>query len=296
MTRLLLRLSLLTALLLALAGCSTGLKLAYQNLDRLALWTLDDYVSLDKTQKAAFRREFGSLQAWHRSTQLPLYAADLRSLATAFEQDPAPREALERAMSQIEAHGERLWQQAQPATVSLLAALRDEQIDEFSKRTRERIDDEEAERADEKPAERRKHWLREQRENLERWTGRLNDRQKALLEAGWERRQPSLLSPEQRKAQRLATFEEFVTVLATRHQPGLIDRLNANGDEREQERSARDSARDRGLLVELLQACDVTQRQHVRERLLELADDFETLGQTTTPAKSAAASIPQPAA
>jgi len=292
----LLRLSLLTALLLALAGCSTGLKLAYQNLDRLALWTLGDYVSLDKTQKAAFRREFGSLQAWHRSTQLPLYSADLRSLATAFEQDPAPREALERAMSQIEAHGDRLWQQAQPATVSLLASLRDEQIDEFSKRTRERIDDEESDRADEKPAKRRKRWLREQRENLERWTGRLNDRQKALLEAGWERRQPSLLSPEQRKAQRLATFEEFVTVLATRHEPGLIDRLNANGDEREQERSARDSARDRGLLVELLQACDATQRQHVRERVLELADDFDALAQSAKPAKSAAASIQQPAA
>ncbi|WP_428380653.1 DUF6279 family lipoprotein [Nevskia ramosa] len=295
MTRLL-RFSLLTALLLALAGCSTGLRLAYQNLDRLALWTLDDYVSLDKAQKAAFRREFGTLQSWHRSTQLPLYSADLRSLAAAFEQDPAPREALERAMSQIEAHGERLWQQAQPATAGLLASLRDEQIDEFSKRTRERIDDEEADRADEKPTERRKRWLREQRENLERWTGRLNDRQKQLLEAGWERRVPSLLSPEQRKAQRLATFEEFVTVLATRHEPGLIDRLNANGDEREQERSARDSARDRSLLIELLQACDAPQRQHVRERVLELADDFDALTQSTKPAKSAAASIPQPAA
>lgn len=295
MTRLL-RFSLLTALLLALAGCSTGLRLAYQNLDRLALWTLDDYVSLDKAQKAAFRREFGTLQSWHRSTQLPLYSADLRSLAAAFEQDPAPREALERAMSQIEAHGERLWQQAQPATVGLLASLRDEQIDEFSKRTRERIDDEEADRADEKPTERRKRWLREQRENLERWTGRLNDRQKQLLEAGWERRVPSLLSPEQRKAQRLATFKEFVTVLATRHEPGLIDRLNANGDEREQERSARDSARDRSLLIELLQACDAPQRQHVRERVLELADDFDALTQSTKPAKSAAASIPQPAA
>ncbi|WP_022976370.1 DUF6279 family lipoprotein [Nevskia ramosa] len=295
MTRLL-RFSLLTALLLALAGCSTGLRLAYQNLDRLALWTLDDYVSLDKAQKAAFRREFGTLQSWHRSTQLPLYSADLRSLAAAFEQDPAPREALERAMSQIEAHGERLWQQAQPATAGLLASLRDEQIDEFSKRTRERIDDEEADRADEKPTERRKRWLREQRENLERWTGRLNDRQKQLLEAGWERRVPSLLSPEQRKAQRLATFKEFVTVLATRHEPGLIDRLNANGDEREQERSARDSARDRSLLIELLQACDAPQRQHVRERVLELADDFDALTQSTKPAKSAAASIPQPAA
>ena len=113
-----LRFSLSFALLLALAGCSTGLRLAYQNLDRLAMWTLDDYVSLDKAQKAAFRREFSALQAWHRSTELPLYAADLRSLASAFEQDPAPREALERAMSQVEAHGERLWQQAQPATVS----------------------------------------------------------------------------------------------------------------------------------------------------------------------------------
>ncbi|MDP3295866.1 MAG: DUF6279 family lipoprotein [Nevskia sp.] len=298
MTRLL-RLSLLAVLLLTLAGCNTGLKLAYQNLDRLALWTLGDYLSLDKAQKTAFRREFGSLQAWHRSTQLPLYSADLRSLATAFEQDPVPRDALERAMSQIEAHATRVWEQAQPATVSLLASLRDEQIEAFGKRSRERINDDEAERADEKLADRRKRWLREQRENLERWTGRLNDRQKQLLDAGWQRRQPSLLSPEQRKAQRLADVDEFATVLASRHEPGLIDRLSANGDQREQARSTRDSARDRSLLIELLQACDARQRQHVRERLLELADDFDALAQSaqsTKSAKPAAASIAQPAA
>lgn len=289
----LLRLPLFAALLLTLAGCSTGIRLAYQNLDRLALWKLGDYVSLDNTQKAAFRREFGALKAWHRNTQLPLYAADLRALATAFEQDPAPREALERGLTQTETHARRTWEQAQPAAAVLLASLRDEQIAAFAKRARERIDDHESEHDGEKPADRRKRWLRDQRESLERWTGRLNDRQKQLLEAGWERRAPDLQTPEQRKAQRLADVEQFVAILATRHQPGLIERLGANGDEREQTRRESDEARDRTLLIELLQACDDAQRQRVRERLRELADDFEALAR---PAPVAAASSEPPAA
>ena len=49
-------LALSLALLLALGGCSTGLKLAYNNLERLALWEVDDEIDLDDAQKAAFQQ------------------------------------------------------------------------------------------------------------------------------------------------------------------------------------------------------------------------------------------------
>lgn len=294
MTRLL-RISLpilLLGLLLSLAGCSTGLRIAYQQLDRLALWTLGDYVTLDAAQKAEFRREFASLQRWHRSSELPLYSADLRGLAAGLASGAASTETLEQALRQIEAHATRAWDQARPAAARLLASLSDEQVAEFRSRALDKINDDEAERADETPTERRKRWLRQQREDLERWTGKLNEAQRQLLEAGWNQHAIDLPTPEQRRALRLAGVERFVALLATRHEPGLIERLENNRDERQRLRQEQDNARDRKMLVTLLQACDQRQSTRLRERLLELADDLEALSQTREPR----ASIAPPAA
>ncbi len=294
MTRLL-RISLpilLMGLLLNLAGCSTGLRIAYQQLDRLALWMLGDYVTLDTAQKAEFRREFASLQRWHRSSELPLYSTDLRSLAADFATGPASTETLEQALKQIEAHATRVWEQARPAAAKLLGSLSDEQVATFRSRALDKINDDEAERADETLAERRKRWLRQQREDLERWTGKLNEAQSRLLEAGWDHHAMDLPTPEQRRALRLASVERFVTLLATRKEPGLIERLENNRDERQRLRQEQDNARDRKMLVKLVQACDQRQRTRLRERLLELADDLEALSQT----KDSNASIAPPAA
>lgn len=274
-------LALLLVALLTLAGCSTGLKLAYQQLDRLALWTLGDYVSLDAQQKAAFRGEFARLQAWHRSHELPRYSADLRTLARAFEHAPVPREPLEAALAQADAHALRVWEQARPGTVKLIASLRDEQVEAIGKRLRERIRDDEAERRDESLDDRRERWLRQQRKGLERWTGELNPTQKQLLADGWEQAVDGLPTPAERESQRLAEADEFIRVLAGRREPGLGERLNSNSNDRQQTRRERDEARDRSLLIALLQACDAPQRERLQRRLLELAEDFDVLSRAS---------------
>jgi hypothetical protein len=274
-------LALLLVTLLTSAGCSTGLKLAYQQLDRLALWTLGDYVSLDPQQKAAFRSEFTRLQAWHRSHELPRYSADLRALASAFGQSPVPREPLDAALAQADAHAVRIWEQARPGTVKLIASLRDEQVEAIGKRLREQIRDDEAERRDETLDDRRKRWLRQQRKGLETWTGELNPAQKQLLAAGWEQGVASLPTPAERETRRLAEADEFIRILASRHEPGFGARLSSNGDDRQQTRRERDDARDRSLLIALLQACDAPQRERLQRRLRELAEDFEALSRAS---------------
>ena len=72
------RRNLLLALLvpLLLSGC--GIKLAYNNLDRIIPWVADDYIEFDEPQEEYFDAELASILYWHRTTQLPRYAAALR--------------------------------------------------------------------------------------------------------------------------------------------------------------------------------------------------------------------------
>jgi len=80
------RLGLLICLLTAASGCS--IKLAYNNLDRLVLWQVGDYVRLDREQKAYLRQEVDTLLYWHRRNHLPLYADYMRTLAVTLTDAP----------------------------------------------------------------------------------------------------------------------------------------------------------------------------------------------------------------
>ena len=66
-------------LLVALAACST-IRLGYEKLPFLAGWQVDRYLDLTSEQEAMVYRRLRSLQAWHRETQLPKYAALLRQV------------------------------------------------------------------------------------------------------------------------------------------------------------------------------------------------------------------------
>jgi hypothetical protein len=59
-----------------LSGC--GIKLAYNNLDRIIPWVADDYIEFDDRQEEYFDAELAAILYWHRTTQLPDYAAALR--------------------------------------------------------------------------------------------------------------------------------------------------------------------------------------------------------------------------
>ncbi|MBN2865718.1 MAG: hypothetical protein JXK16_06895 [Thiotrichales bacterium] len=77
------RIKWLAALLLAsvvLAGCST--RFVYNQLDWLAPWYLEDYVTIENYQQDEFSASLDSVLDWHRATQLPLYASFLATLTT----------------------------------------------------------------------------------------------------------------------------------------------------------------------------------------------------------------------
>ena len=69
---------LLLALLLPLLLSGCGVKLVYNNLDRIIPWVADDYIKFDDRQEEYFDAELASILYWHRTTQLPEYALALR--------------------------------------------------------------------------------------------------------------------------------------------------------------------------------------------------------------------------
>ena len=59
-------------MLLAVTACSAT-QLIYNRVDILARWYLDDYVSLDRDQRARFGQRLEVFLEWHRREELPSY-------------------------------------------------------------------------------------------------------------------------------------------------------------------------------------------------------------------------------
>lgn len=59
---------------LALGGCS-ALKLGYEQSPSLLYWWLDSHIDFSDAQTPRAREALGQLQAWHRTQELPAYAA-----------------------------------------------------------------------------------------------------------------------------------------------------------------------------------------------------------------------------
>lgn len=63
---------------LALSACSS--KLAYDNLDWLLPWYLDDYIEFEGEQESRVKQRLVETLNWHRQQQLPIYIDDLNKL------------------------------------------------------------------------------------------------------------------------------------------------------------------------------------------------------------------------
>ena len=104
------------------SGCSTATKFGYNHLDWFAKREIGKYFDLTQRQEDWFKPRFEALWLWHRHEQLPLYVADLRSLAEQAQQ-PLSREHITQALTMIQGHVRPTPERATPDTVTLLAML-----------------------------------------------------------------------------------------------------------------------------------------------------------------------------
>jgi Family of unknown function (DUF6279) len=81
---------------LLLASCSL-VGLGYNRLPTIAYWWLDGMLDLDDRQAVVARAELDAFHEWHRRTQLPLYAQQLRTWQTWAVQELSPAQVCQAA-------------------------------------------------------------------------------------------------------------------------------------------------------------------------------------------------------
>nr|WP_291512661.1 DUF6279 family lipoprotein [Abyssibacter sp.] len=202
------------------SGCSTATKFGYNHLDWFAKREIGKYFDLTQRQEDWFKPRFEALWLWHRHEQLPLYVADLRSLAEQAQQ-PLSREHITQALTMIQGHVRRTLERATPETVTLLAMLDDaqvasllEEVDDNIAEAAEKLEDQTDEDRREDAVKRVKNWMEDR-------YGRLSDDQKALIE-DWSRTRES--RPAEWLDHSRRWRDAFALTLASRDEPGFAER------------------------------------------------------------------------
>jgi hypothetical protein len=272
----------LTVLLagLVIAGCS-GVKVAYGQLDVLLPWYFRDYVDLDTGQRGQLERSVETLLAWHRESEVGRYASFFRQLA-ADAAAPLPPGRLETARMELETFWDDIARRVAPDAAALLATLSEEQVESlFAQIDREdrELARESLGRDPEERIERRESQLTRQ---VERWTGRLDSSQQAIVAAcasdlrgdaeGW------LAS---RRAWQQALREALAGREDTAAFASRLERLFADGEDFWTP-TYRDSFQlDRQRVLRMLEQIDDSlserQRTRLRDRLERLALDLDAI-------------------
>ena len=172
------KLAAIVLLTLFTAGCT--MSFAYNHLDWLIPWYVDDYVDLSRQQKQLLQGHLTPFLQWHRQQELERYLEILDQVET----DLAGHVSAEQVQSwaeQVMAAVERVEENMLPVALEFGATLSDDQLAEFMESVWEEHREHEAEflgRTDQEYVEENAENLKE---FLERFTGRLNDEQEAIL-------------------------------------------------------------------------------------------------------------------
>lgn len=263
----------------ALSGC--GVKVFYNNLDRFAHWSMDDYMDLDPAQERFFDAQLDVLLYWHRTTQLPVYAKTLLELDASLADGASVEE-----LFVFRGHVEDWWKQIQeaglPMATELLYSATDDQLDQFSeqfeKDTQKWVKPYRKLSLD----ERRERWAKEYRDGMEYFVGNFTNEQKKLVEAYRDRYVPDESAWVDYRRRYGAELVAVVKRRGSFAEFSLTLRDMAFGRERwygEAYQTALDA--DQSLYadvsVALLNSLNAEQHAHLSKRLRELAADLTEL-------------------
>lgn len=278
--KLMVRIIVILTLLTLLGACNT-LQFSYNNAEAVLRYLAWEYLDVDTEQSDSLQDQFGRLRSWHRSNELPAYLSALRAARERFSRGLAPAD-IEWAAATVRSHYRLLAERAVRVAAPVLVTLRAEQIGALEKKFAK----ENARYAEQWIAgeDKSRHRRRMERmvDQLEDWTGRLNESQRKLVErfvighpGDFERR-----LEERRRWQREAV------ALLKRHKSASeleapLARLFAEPDigrPREYLQETRRWESDlAGLIVELHATLDADQRARVLRKLDRYSDDFRAL-------------------
>ncbi|MBA6391243.1 hypothetical protein H4J38_10720 [Colwellia sp. BRX10-3] len=170
----------LLCILLAVLGSGCSFRFVYNHLDWWTNWYLDDYVTLNEQQQHAFDDEFEQLHLWHRKTQLPAYAQQLKKLQLAINGQIERQQVIDN-LAQFTEHWQNFLIAAEPKLQPLAYSLSTKQKQQLMQAIKEGNQDKLDDNEDFSDQE----WLEErsddQKDQLKEWFGKLTAEQKAQV-------------------------------------------------------------------------------------------------------------------
>lgn len=164
---------------ITLTGCSSSI--AYNNINWLLYWYLDDYVELDKAQKQLLDVRIGQWHHWHRTEELAKYKQQLVSLRQQLNSGPLSQQQWLAQFAQGRQHWSRFRDQLSPELSKLALSLNDEQITNLF----EVLEEENQKESEELSELTEKELIEERQERIEEQIkdniGRLSSQQKSII-------------------------------------------------------------------------------------------------------------------
>ena len=280
-------------------GCSR-VQFAYQQLDWLIPFYVDDFIELNDSQDAYLEAEVDRLLSWHCKTHLSDYADLLRGANWDFQQGSMDLARLQIALTRIEDYWREIKLQASPAIGRLFLSSSQSQLEAFlgalEERNREWLEAFESQT----PEALREKYAERMRDELERWFGDLTPAQQRAV-VDWSRRfEPAGLEGFQARGQ----WQASLRALFQRRSPeaefqaglqALLIDPRAVQPEPYQRRLERNRATTLELLVQVAGQLNAEQLQHLDDRIQAVAEDFDRLACSGEAAPPQPAKTPHPA-
>lgn len=271
-------------LILFSSGCSV--KFAYNNVDRLVRWQVNEYLTLDAAQKEFLQQEVKILMAWHRREHLPLYANYLGELSLTMT-DGVSESQIAAMFDQFIVWGEDIQMRVMPPTITLMTMLSDEQLRALPEKLEEDNRDLEKDELDTPLAKIQANWAKDFEEVMERFTGRLQREQTAYLRkraAAYQpervlwadyrrRRQADMLALLERRYEGEAFAAEF-TALALASEDYYGEAYSTVSEQ--------NILLSREIAAHLFSTLTEKQSKRLRESLENLSEDFSELARQSS--------------
>ncbi len=152
----------------------------YGYLDWILPWYLDDYVTLTDQQEKIFDRATLKFLGWHRSVELPRYAAFFNTIKDA-QAEPMSQQQVLLFFDEISAMWGTLLAESMPDLLIIAQDLSDKQVEQIDSALLgdyNKLQEKYGDRSDE---EQRQYYAEKMLENLEDWIGNVNDEQIELV-------------------------------------------------------------------------------------------------------------------
>lgn len=192
-----------------LGGCSV-LRLTYGQAPELTYWWLDGYVDFDEAQAPRAREAIAAWFRWHRTTQVPEYAAQLARLRRELAEPVTPVQAC-RWWGEVRGRLDAAFERAVPPMAEFVVTMSPQQLKHLEQRYAKAITEARRDYLQVDRDERRRASVKRVVERAETLYGRLDDEQRLRIA---DLMAQSPFDPERWIAERAQVHQDIVAALS----------------------------------------------------------------------------------